>query len=84
VILVQSDKAAALRVAERICAAVRGHPVRIESEVALTVTLSAGVASLPHDVSTAAALVAAADKALYAAKTAGRDRVVVIAAEGRP
>jgi diguanylate cyclase (GGDEF)-like protein len=84
VILVQSDRAAALRGAELFGAAVRGHPVRIARAVALTVTLCAGVASLPHDVSTAAALVAAADKALYAAKTAGRDRVVVIAAEGRP
>ena len=40
------------------------------------VTLSAGVAMMPEDGSTVKELMAAADKALYAAKKAGRNRVV--------
>jgi two-component system cell cycle response regulator len=75
-ILVQSDRAAALDVAERVCAAVRAEPVRVNDALALRVTVSAGAATLPHDASGVGALIAAADKALYAAKTSGRDRAV--------
>lgn len=42
----------------------------------LTITLSLGVAVYPTDGNTGALVVQAADKALYAAKAAGRDRVV--------
>ena len=41
------------------------------------VTLSVGVASYPDHGTTVEALVQAADRALYQAKAAGRDRVVV-------
>jgi diguanylate cyclase (GGDEF)-like protein len=44
--------------------------------VELGVTVSIGVAVCPADGTTADALLAAADRALYAAKAAGRDRVV--------
>ena len=43
----------------------------------LTVTLSAGVATIPDHASVADELVAAADSALYAAKRAGRDQTMV-------
>jgi two-component system, cell cycle response regulator len=75
-ILVQSDRVAAMRVAQRASAAVRDNPVRFNDELAIPVTISAGVASLPHDASTGAGLIGAADKALYAAKSAGRDRAI--------
>ena len=75
-ILVQSDRTAAIHVAQRACSAVRNTPVRINDGLALRVTVSAGAASMPHDATTAAALVAATDKALYAAKSAGRDRAL--------
>jgi diguanylate cyclase (GGDEF)-like protein/PAS domain S-box-containing protein len=80
-ILVQMDRAGALAVAENLCAAVRSTAVHVADGQPFVVTLSAGVASLPCDGPTAAALITAADKALYAAKSAGRDRVA--AAGGR-
>ena len=43
-------------------------------------TLSIGVASIPEDASSAETLLAASDAALYAAKAAGRNRIVL----GRP
>lgn len=75
-VLVQTARAAAVAVAERVVAAIRNDPVAAGGERRLAVTASAGVAALPEDATTSADLIAAADRALYAAKTAGRDRVV--------
>jgi len=59
-------------VAERVRAALRRH----RRPRALP-TLSAGVASFPRDARTKEELVVAADRALYAAKGAGKDCVVI-------
>ena len=75
-ILVQMERARAKDVAQRVCAAVAGEPVALEEGVMLNMTVSAGVAVAPDDAGTEAALVAAADKALYAAKERGRNRAV--------
>jgi two-component system cell cycle response regulator len=75
-ILVQSDRTAALQVAQRVCATVRTEPVRVNETRTISVTVSAGVAVLPNDAGAVPALIAAADKALYAAKSGGRDRAV--------
>lgn len=63
-------------VAERICAAVRGHvfPLR-DRPGAVPMTVSVGVASFPDDGDSSDALFAAADRALYQVKRAGRDGV---------
>lgn len=70
-ILITGDRNVGILVAERIRAALsrhRRHPS--------LPTLSAGVACFPQDGSDRVGLARAADRALYAAKESGRDRVV--------
>jgi diguanylate cyclase (GGDEF)-like protein len=76
IVVMQSDLAAAMDVAQRICATVAREAVVAGETLTLDVTVSAGVAVLPDHAKNAAGLVAAADKALYAAKAAGRNRAM--------
>ncbi len=64
-----------LSVAERLRTAVSGLPCTVGT-LSLSVTISMGVAHYGGDGRSVAELIAAADAALYQAKTAGRDRVV--------
>ena len=72
--------------AERIRAAVGAQPVELPNGESITITASIGIAEVhpqpdDEDLKTMGdALIARADVALYAAKSAGRDRVVVEAA----
>lgn len=76
-ILMQTDLESACDVARRVCLATARDPIMATDTVALNVTVSAGVAVLPDDARTEAALVAAADRALYAAKQRGRNRAEI-------
>ena len=77
-ILPETDLSGALRMAERIRAAIAAAPVQLE-RVAIPVTASFGAAELegespdPHQA--AEELLRRADQALYAAKAAGRNRI---------
>ena len=75
-ILVQTGRDAALEVARRAIRAVSASPIAVGAGDSLPVTASAGVAEFPSGASNGAGLFAAADRALYAAKAAGRNRVV--------
>jgi diguanylate cyclase (GGDEF)-like protein len=77
-ILPHTDRARAERVAERVRAAVYEFSF-LEPEQPLRVTVSAGVATFDDtpEIASAEQLIAAADRALYAAKNAGKNRVVV-------
>lgn len=75
VILPETGLEAAANVAERLRAVVEAQPFDANS-VPIRITVSIGVASFPVHADGAAALVAAADTALYAAKQRGRNRVV--------
>jgi diguanylate cyclase (GGDEF)-like protein len=61
---------------EQIRLLVKGLQIRHEDQILGRLTVSGGVAASPEHGSTAAELLRAADDALYAAKQAGRDRVV--------
>ena len=78
IILPHTGGERAARVAERVRAAVEDFTF-LDPEHPSKVTVSAGVATFPSgpEVASAEALVAAADRALYAAKKAGKNRVVV-------
>lgn len=69
------------RRAEAWRAAVEALPVEFNGAV-LRTTVSCGAAAYPGQGADAEALAAAADRALYAAKRAGRNRAVVAGAEG--
>jgi diguanylate cyclase (GGDEF)-like protein len=67
-----------LKGAERVAEAIRSRVASTEISyegAAIPITLSAGVATAPEQGTTVRELVAAADAALYRAKTNGRDRV---------
>ncbi|HZZ57819.1 MAG TPA: diguanylate cyclase [Opitutaceae bacterium] len=74
-LLVQADGASACGAAERLREAVAGLPIVAQGRN-LAITISLGVAVLPDHGSAGADLMAAADQALYAAKRAGRNRVI--------
>ena len=80
VLLVETSRDAARTVAERIRSEIAStRPPHWGSEPDAAVTVSIGVAALPSDPADPEALVAAADAAMYRAKCAGRNRVVVAA-----
>lgn len=76
VILPQTDAANGQRVAERLRTAVAAAPVAAGIAGALPMTVSIGLAVFPDDAAAKGLLVEAADKALYAAKKTGKNRVV--------
>lgn len=76
-IIMQSDGVAALEMARRVCAAVEREPILVRDTLALNVTVSAGAASMPKGARTTEELVTAADRALYAAKGAGRNCAIL-------
>lgn len=76
VIMVETDRASALESMKRLCALLVETPCVTTKNLTIDVTLSAGVAASLTDATNVADLVAAADKALYAAKKAGRNRIV--------
>ena len=83
VLLPQTDAHGTELVAERIREAMASISVKTFPGAVLRVTASFGVATFP-DVATQAALLAAADEALYRAKANGKNQVAVAGAPGRP
>lgn len=63
--------------AEILCANIRDLPIEHEGELLPPISVSIGVAAFPQHGTTPAAVITAADDALYHAKAAGRNRVLV-------
>jgi two-component system cell cycle response regulator len=76
VVLTEVDHVTAGEVARRIVEMMAAMPVTLSDGTKLTVTLSAGSASMPKNASDIVGLVKIADKALYEAKARGRKRAV--------
>ena len=75
-ILPQTDLPGAAELAERVRRAVaRKTMTRLDGEGEVSVTASFGVAAVPESAADAQSLIAAADRALYHAKRAGKNRV---------
>lgn len=77
VILVDTAKFTAAKVAERVRERVFGHDFSDAAQKAGKISVSIGVATFPDDGGDAEGLVRSADTALYASKRAGRNRVVL-------
>ena len=76
VLMPNTDRAGALKLAEKLREAVRGQPMELPA-LQVPITASLGVTGLQtHQQAPLETLYATADKALYAAKEQGRDRVV--------
>lgn len=81
-VLPETDAAGVKVVAERIRQKIEAARTPVEGAAPVAVTLSFGCATLAENhLSTSAELLAAADRALYAAKRAGRNRVEVAAGD---
>jgi len=76
VALPRTDAAGALRMAEDLRRAVEDLRIEMAGGEQLRITVSAGVATAPESGTTPSELVAAADRALYAAKAAGKNCAV--------
>ncbi|HJS56682.1 MAG TPA: sensor domain-containing diguanylate cyclase [Vicinamibacteria bacterium] len=80
IVLPDTTSAEALQAAEAIRAVIASHPFpHAEKQPLGCISISGGVAECPTDALDSASLLRAADRALYAAKRQGRNRVLAIA-----
>ena len=79
-IMVEADRPSAIESMSRLGALLSEAPCVVNNNLTIPVTFSAGVATSLEDANSAVELVAVADRALYAAKKAGRNRIM--AADG--
>lgn len=78
IILPHTPAGTALAVAQRLREAVASHPFPGREQMSNGhITVSVGLATFPQDAADKNTLIAAADKALYAAKKAGRNQVKI-------
>ena len=84
VLLPGANATSARTIVERICARLRGRPLDVGEGQTRVITTSAGVTALLGPDEPRDQVVARADRALYAAKAAGRDRVIAFEPSAAP
>ena len=84
VMMIETDRKSAIEGMQRLGVLLAETPCVTAKDLTIDVTLSAGIATSLEDANSASDLVAAADKALYAAKTGGRNRIVAAAGGSFP
>lgn len=77
IVMPQVNEAQATARAQQLCDRLAGLEIVLRDKLLKTVTISVGVAMYPADGTTARNLIDAADRALYQAKSQGRNRVVL-------
>ena len=75
VILADTGLSEATVLANRLCEKVSAHEVSLENGEKINLTISIGVATFPEHADNEVSLIKAADSAMYAAKSDGRDQV---------
>jgi len=81
VVMPETSKDSAVAMAERIRESVQDARIIVDNNKDLSVTISIGVSEYPVDGQVEDEIIKRADQALYEAKNAGRNRVVVYEAE---
>jgi diguanylate cyclase (GGDEF)-like protein len=71
---------AAHHLADRLHSVISATPVAVTPHTCLPITVSVGAATYPDHASDQTTLISTADRALYTAKTTGRDRVIMATA----
>jgi diguanylate cyclase (GGDEF)-like protein len=79
IMLPHTDSNGAAAFGERLCAYLRSTPVDVSATIQPVITVSVGIAIFPSDGENIASLTEAADQAMYAAKSAGRNRCCLYA-----
>ena len=77
IILPETDIETAKQFGERILDVISALPIDVGEGLSLSITVSIGIATYPEHADSDTLLISAADKALYAAKNAGRNRICV-------
>ena len=80
VVMPNTEIKSACQIGERLRACVAASPFQLDDGSSVSITASVGVAAVEYSNDTPASLFRRADRALYAAKRAGRNRVVAEAA----
>ncbi len=85
IIMLETSREDAVQTIERLLVLLRETPCQLpDSEQLVSITMSAGLATMPEDADSQQSLFDAADKALYTAKRTGRNRLVTAGGKVAP
>ncbi len=81
ILLTEADRSAALTTAERLRSVIEETAIPVDDNLSLKITCSFGIAEYNNQIANADAFINMADEALYQAKAAGRNRVIIAGQE---